>query len=182
MLLIAQFRHRRSTMWMLVQGIATLVPVIFSIFMYYGISLTDQDKGAIKDFFQNLMLRYEKELPQPINITEIREKDFNFNDQALIKVLNTTKFAQLKEAKACELYKDQAKEDLHQVIDAIGVEANLTQNQIKLMKLSLNGNGAVKATEVFEHGRKGLYLLMKYTSTRTASGNFDLMIAMYGCN
>ena len=93
--------------------------------MYYGISLTDQDKWAIKDFFQNLMTRYEKELPQPISMTEIREKDFNFNDQALIKVLNTTKFAQLKEAKACELYKDQAKEDLHQVIDAIGVEVKI---------------------------------------------------------
>ena len=48
------------------------------------------------------------------------------------------------------------------------------------MKLSLNGNGAVKATEVFEHGRYGQYFLMKYTSTRTASGNFDFMIAKYG--
>lgn len=155
-------------------------------------NISDEQKGLISDTIQligdNTHVLWQKyttaeaaPTPQPRDITEVREKEFNFHsDSGPVTVLNTTKFSRLAERKSCDLYEDTPLATLHQVMDAIGAENKLTENQVKLMKLSLSGGRTVKATEVFEHGREGRYLLVKYTAGRTPQGNYDFLVANYG--
>ena len=165
-----------------ITGIAALVVLLLNVLV--GLNLTDEQKTVIPEAIQSCwqMVFPPRVPPKPKNITEVRESEFKFDasEDPLVIALNMTKFSKVLEKKTCDLYEDMSVTVLEEVIDGIGSENNLTANQIKLMKLSLQGGRTVKATEVFSHGREGRYLLMKFTSGRNEAGNYDFMIASYG--
>eukprot|EP00092_Neocalanus_flemingeri_P062185 GFUD01074965.1.p1 GENE.GFUD01074965.1~~GFUD01074965.1.p1 ORF type:complete len:256 (+),score=74.60 GFUD01074965.1:39-806(+) len=153
-----------------------------------GFKLNDEQKevisAALNTGWQLLTSTGEGKLPEPKDISEFRATEFNFTDDKLtdhlVKALNVTKFASLEETKTCELYEETPSSNLHRLMELIGIENNLTSSMVEKMKLSASGARSVKAQEVFIHGKKGYYRLIKYTTARTASGNYDFMIANYG--
>jgi hypothetical protein len=48
------------------------------------------------------------------------------------------------------------------------------------MKASVGSGKVTDSLEMFHHGRKGKYLIIKYTVAQTSSGNYDFMFALFG--
>ena len=97
-----------------------------------------------------------RKLPEPKDIREF-EKDFNFETNAdktdLAKELESLKFAEMIETKTCDLYEDQPKNSLFEIMSKIGKNNNISDDLIEIMKLSIDGGRAIKAHEMFAHGK-----------------------------
>ena len=178
---------------MLIEGMVTSIAILLGSSGIGIYNLNEEQKnmlsGLLDNGWKNGTFSFTKffygKMLEPKDITEIRKNDFNFkNDETmefdLVLALNNTKIADLEEKELCILYEDNTPSTLRRVIDLIGTQNNLTSDQVELMKLSVEGGRMIHAMQFYNYGVKGYYRLMKYTSARLASGNYDFMIANYG--
>ena len=128
-------------------------PIFYIGFLRYSIFTTLENTfQPILDWFSSS----NRKLPEPKDIREF-EKDFNFEANAdktdLAKDLENLKFAEMIETKTCDLYEDQPKNSLFEIMSKIGKNNNISDDLIEIMKLSIDGGRAIKAHEMFAHGK-----------------------------
>ena len=91
-----------------------------------------------------------------------------------------TNITNFKEKQHCQKYEEMTRQDLFELFELIGNTSNLESQQVKKMKLAAGGARSFEATETYEFGRNGRYLLLKYSVAKTPSGNYDFLIANHG--
>lgn len=163
-----------------------LIAMICVFSSYVGLSLNQNQQEAVAAVGSwiagKLGWEWGRESPKNFTFKDVGDHgaQFKFSDKnyTLYGVLaNVTNF---NEAQRCKKYEEMTRQDMLDIIENIGNTSNLDSAKVREMKIASGGARAFEAIEKFEAGINGRFLLLKYTVSKTPSGNYDFIIAWHG--